>query len=140
MAAFLWRLKSWFLLQILQTSLLTLSPPVLVLFVMHFRMLVCPGVTFICRKVLLRKVNEVGMKVAYERDNKVRGSIRCLAALSFIPVTDIVESFEILAEPMPPVELMNELLNYLEHTYVRGRRLRGSRGVVLWRERRTLWK
>jgi len=53
---------------------------------------------------ILRKVNEVGMKVAYERDDEVRGSVRCLAALSCVPVTDIVESFEILAESMPPVE------------------------------------
>jgi len=44
------------------------------------------------------------MKVAYERDDEVRGSVHCLAALSFVSVTDVVESFEILAESMPPVE------------------------------------
>ena len=72
------------------------------------------------------------MKVAYERDDEVRGSVHCLAALSFVSVIDIVESFEILAESMPPVE-HNELLSYFEHTYVRGRRLRGrSENYGLW--------
>src|SRR6218665_3124784 len=68
------------------------------------------GCYFHLSQSILRKVNEVGMKVAYKRDDKVRGSIRCLAALSFVSVTDIVELFEILAESMPPVEHMNELL------------------------------
>ena len=62
------------------------------------------GYYFHLSQSILRKVNEVGMKEAYERDDEVRGSVRCLAALSCVPVTDIVESFEILAESMPPVE------------------------------------
>src|SRR6218665_1033963 len=68
------------------------------------------GCYFHLSQSILRKVNEVGMKVAYERDDEVRASVRCLAALSFVPVTDIVESFKILAESMPPVELMDEIL------------------------------
>ena len=75
------------------------------------------GCYFRLSQSILRKVNEVGMKVAYERDDKVRGSVRCLAALFFVPVTDIVESFEILTESMPPAEHMNKFLSYFEHPW-----------------------
>jgi len=78
----------------------------------------------LCQSVL-RKVNEIGMKVAYENDDDVRGHVRCLAALAFVPVDDVEEAFDLLAEDMPPHDNMNELLSFFEHTYIRGRRLRG---------------
>jgi hypothetical protein len=83
------------------------------------------GCYFHLSQSILRKVNEIGLKVQYERNDEVRGSIRCLAALAHVPVDDVMESFEFLSESMPEVEKMDELLSYFEHTYIRGRRLRG---------------
>ena len=79
---------------------------------------------------VIRKVNDVGLKSRYDSDDSFRESVRCLAALSHIPEEDVVEGFELLADDIlvtvghlcPKV---NELLSYFEHTYVRGRRLRG---------------
>jgi len=51
--------------------------------------------------------------------------VRCLAALSHIPPADVPEAFDLLAESMPAVEHLDEVVSYFEHTYIRGRRLRG---------------
>ena len=65
------------------------------------------------------------MKTDYESDDELRGCVRCLSALAHVPVDDVAESFRLLSEQMPEHEKMNELLSYFQHTYIRGRRLRG---------------
>jgi len=79
----------------------------------------------LCQSVL-RKVNDVGLKVQYEMDNEVRRFIRCFPALAFVPPENVLEGFEILVETMPQgFDHLDELVTYFEHTYVRGRRHRG---------------
>jgi hypothetical protein len=73
----------------------------------------------------IRKVNEVGMKVAYETNEELQTYVRCLPALAFVPVQDVEEAFEILSETAPNVENVDEVTTYFEHTYIRGRRQRG---------------
>ena len=63
------------------------------------------------------------MKTDYESDDELHGCVRRLSALAHVPV--VAESFHLLSEQMPEHEKMNELLSYFEHTYIRGRRLRG---------------
>ena len=62
------------------------------------------------------------MKVNYEANVEVRGSVRCLAALAHVPADDVAGAFDLLADDMPTVEHMDEFLSYFEHTYVRARR------------------
>lgn len=83
------------------------------------------GCYFHLAQSILRKVNEVGLKREYETRDDIRISLRCLAALSHVPVDDVPEAFDELAESMPAAEHVDEVLTYFEHTYVRGRRLRG---------------
>lgn len=83
------------------------------------------GCYFHLTQSVIRKVNEIGMKLAYENDDAIRGSVRCLSALAFVPTTDVVEAFELLAESFPDHDHSAELLSFFEHTYIRGRRLRG---------------
>jgi hypothetical protein len=79
----------------------------------------------LCQSVI-RKVNEIGLKVEYETNNEVRGFVRCLPALAFVPADDVVEGFDLLCDSMPQnVDHLDELTSFFEHTYVRGRRLRG---------------
>lgn len=79
----------------------------------------------LCQSVL-RKMNEVGMKQAYETDTVVRGAVRCIPALALVPVDDVIDAFELLADEIGEVhERMPELLSYFEHTYIRGRRRAG---------------
>lgn len=83
------------------------------------------GCYFHLSQSVIRKVNELGMKTDYENDDELRGCVRCLSALAHVPVDDVAESFDLLTEQMPEHDKMNELLSYFEHTYIRGRRLRG---------------
>ena len=78
----------------------------------------------LCQSVL-RKVNEIGLKIAYEADDIVRGYVRCIPALAFVPPEDVQEAFDLLADDKPEVDHIDELLTFFEHTYIRGRRLRG---------------
>lgn len=82
----------------------------------------------LCQSIL-RKVNELGMKVAYETDDVLRSFIRCIPALAFVPPGDVADAFDILAEAKPEDEhgheRLDELLSYSELTWIRGRRLRG---------------
>jgi hypothetical protein len=70
-------------------------------------------------------VNEVGLKIDCETREDIRIPVRCLAALSHVPVDDVPEAFDLLADSMPHVDHLDEVMTYFEHTYVRGRRLRG---------------
>jgi hypothetical protein len=83
------------------------------------------GCYFHLAQSILRKVNDVGLKAEYETRDDIRIPVRCLAALSHIPADDIPEAFDLLAESMPQVDRMDEIITYFEHSYVRGRRLRG---------------
>lgn len=77
---------------------------------------------------LIRKVNEVGLKLEYENNNDVRGFVRCLPALAFVPSDDVNEAFELLLDETPAdVDHMDEIVSFFEHTYIRGRRQRGGR-------------
>ena len=39
------------------------------------------------------------------------------------------DAFDLLPESMPPHDHMDELISFFEHTYVRGRRLKGRAAV-----------
>lgn len=83
------------------------------------------GCYFHLSQAVLRKVIELGMRSDYDENDELRGMIRCLPALAYVREEDVVDSFELLAESMPQHDRMPELLSYFEHTYIRGRRLRG---------------
>lgn len=80
----------------------------------------------LCQSVL-RKVSELGMRPAYDNNDELRGVVRCLPALAFVPLDEVVESFYELAASMPDEPGLDELTTYFEQTYVRGRRLPGRR-------------
>ena len=83
------------------------------------------GCYFHLTQSVIRKINEVGLKIMYETNDDIRQFLRCLASLSHVPPHDVEEAFDALVETMPMVEHMDEVVTYFEHTYVRGRRLRG---------------
>ena len=89
------------------------------------------GCYFHLSQSVLRKVNELGLKTLYENDIAVRNFIRCIPALAFVQEADVIEAFDLLAESKPLTDndeastQLETLLTFFEHTYVRGRRLRG---------------
>ena len=88
------------------------------------------GCYFHFNQRVIRKVNDVGLKTQYENDNTIRGYVRCLPALAFVPPQDVLEAFDLITDTMPQdVDPLNELTTFFEHTYIRGRTQRG-RGEV----------
>ena len=57
--------------------------------------------------------------------------VRCFPELAFVPSGDIIDAFDILSETKPDglqeetIDQLNLFIDFFEHTYVRGRRLRG---------------
>jgi hypothetical protein len=74
----------------------------------------------------MRKVNEYGLKRDYETDDALRGFIRCLAALSHVPVPEVENAYNTQLADMPADERVNDLVTYFKQTYVRGRRYQGT--------------
>ena len=65
---------------------------------------------------MVRKVVKVGLKTQYEHDNNVRGYVRCLSALAFVPPEDVFEAFKLLVETMPEAEHLDEVTTFSELT------------------------
>jgi hypothetical protein len=78
----------------------------------------------LCQSIM-RKVSDVGLKHDYETDNEIRGFLRCLTALSHVPQCDVEGAFDVLVQDMPNDDKVNEVVQYFEHTYIRGRKRHG---------------
>jgi hypothetical protein len=48
------------------------------------------GYYFQLTQIIIRKVNEVGLKTQYEGDDSIRGYVQCLAALAYVPPEDVL--------------------------------------------------
>ena len=59
------------------------------------------------------------MKNGNEINDALLMNIRCLLALVFVPENNLEEAIDILTESMIQCDLMNEVLAYFEHTYIR---------------------
>jgi len=79
----------------------------------------------LCQSVI-RKVNEIRMKMDYENNEEIRSYVRCLLALAFVLPDDVEEAFELLSESQrTTVQQLDELTSFFEHIYVWGLRRRG---------------
>ena len=74
--------------------------------------------------IIYRKVVDLGSKQQYHSDNMFSLKVRCLPALAFLPPTDVVQCFELLAEDD---DLPSKLISYFEDSYVGPCRGRGAR-------------
>ncbi|KAG8231060.1 hypothetical protein J437_LFUL010685, partial [Ladona fulva] len=78
---------------------------------------------------IYRKVMELGFKERYNTDVHFSLKVRCIIALAFLPIEDVVDGFEELGEDD---DIPHELLSYFEINYlgcVRGRGQRRRRGT-----------
>jgi len=67
-------------------------------------------------------VNEIGLKTEYETNGEVHSYVRCLPALAFIPLDDVMKAFELLDESQPTtVHQLDELTTFFELTFVAAR-------------------
>jgi hypothetical protein len=83
----------------------------------------------LCQSVV-QEVKQCGLKSEYKTDDEILGFIKCLAALSHVPVDDVVDAFEQLVEPIPLHDRVNDVATHFEPSYVRDRR-RPGRGNTM---------
>ena len=73
-------------------------------------------------KSIFKKICDLGFRQRYKEDEAFNLKIRCFSALSFLPVSDVVEGFIDLSDD---TDLPSEFIAYFEMTYIghiRGRR------------------
>ena len=78
------------------------------------------GCLFHYSQSLYRKVVELGYKRTYHLDAEFSLLIRCLCALAFLPVADVIEGFEELVDQHQ--EIPQEIVSYVETYYIGGLR------------------
>ncbi|XP_050706630.1 uncharacterized protein LOC126992005 [Eriocheir sinensis] len=83
------------------------------------------GCFFHLNQSVIRKVNELGLKVRYETDRDFAMTVKSLPALAFVPIDEVPEVFEELGAAFPDEAECNDLIAYFESTYVRGPRVGG---------------
>jgi len=69
---------------------------------------------------LIRKVNSVGLKNAYESNINTKLMLKSLCALAFVPGSDVRNVFDIVAATFPDEESYNDILTYFLSTYIEG--------------------
>jgi hypothetical protein len=69
---------------------------------------------------LIRKINSVGLKAAFESDIEVKLKLKSLAALAFVPVQEVRTVFDEVAATFPDEDSYNEVLTYFFSTYIEG--------------------
>lgn len=79
---------------------------------------------------MYRKIQELGLQTAYnnEDDRTIKDYTHMIAALAFVPISDVEEFFAISKEDAP--EAMEEFVKYFHTTYVTGITRRGRRNAV----------
>ncbi|KAJ4449666.1 hypothetical protein ANN_01070 [Periplaneta americana] len=89
--------------------------------------------------VLLRKCHTIKcrLKVPYNENEDIRRSVRMLLDIPFVPLADVEDVFEELSGVVH--DDVEELVNYIDLTYVRDRPARGRRHAVTARYPPELW-
>ena len=74
------------------------------------------GCLFHLSQCIFNKVQELGLLPTYIADIDFRSNIRMIAAISFVPVEDVIQAFEELCLHSGYVE--QEVLDYFETNYI----------------------
>lgn len=69
---------------------------------------------------LVRKVDDVGLRTDFDSDIDVKLRLKSLAALAFVPSSEVREVFDVLADSFPNEDRFNEILTYFFCTYIEG--------------------
>ena len=74
----------------------------------------------LCQSVI-RKANSLGLKTLYQSSHDLKIKIKSLAALAFVPTTNVKYVFGILADTFPDDDDdLNQVLDYFFSTYIEG--------------------
>lgn len=110
-----------------KTLLMDFEKAVVNAFAAEFPMARIQGCFFHLCQALMRRINDAGLKVRYETDSEFAHRLRHLAALAFVPVSDVIAAFEALCDAeIIPAEAQT-VLDYFEDTWIGRPHRRGRR-------------
>ncbi|CAF1040298.1 unnamed protein product [Didymodactylos carnosus] len=81
------------------------------------------GCFFHLQNSIQRKVQELGLKKAYENDSNFAYDVNKIAALAFLQPSEVSQGFDELYLSLPPI--LQPLMDYFEDTYIGRRRPNG---------------
>ncbi|CAF1014396.1 unnamed protein product [Didymodactylos carnosus] len=81
------------------------------------------AVFFHLQNSVQRKVQELGLKNAYENDSSFAYDVNKIAALAFLQPSEVSQDFDEFYLSLPPI--LQPLMDYFEDTYIGGRRPNG---------------
>lgn len=91
------------------------------------------GCYFHLTQNLIRKLNSVGLKSAFENDLDVKLKLKSLPALAFVPADDVKTIFLQLADTFPAEDAYDEVITYFYSTYIEGAAGRNPKfPITLW--------
>ena len=95
------------------------------------------GCMFHFGQCVWRKLQSEGMAARYNAEPDFAGMVKQMLALAFVPVTDVVQTYETLTEP-DEFRVLDPVIDYFEDNFV-GRLRRGRRGlprfpIELWNQ------
>jgi len=83
------------------------------------------GCFFHLCQAIMRRINEIGLKIRYEKDSAFALRMRYLSALAFVPVPEVVTAFDVLLDAeIIPLEAQ-DVLEYFEDTWIGRHHRRG---------------
>ena len=88
------------------------------------------GCFFHFSQAIFRKIRSLGLQNRYKDDGNFAHKVRMLAALAFVPLPDVIDAFESVADEFPLAA--QEVIDYFEDRYIRRLRPGGHRRAPLF--------
>lgn len=73
-----------------------------------------------------RHVQSKGLSNKYEDDENFRLNVKRLIALAFLPLSDVVAGFDLVAADFEDDDIVDEFIDYFEKTWIGEPRRRGK--------------
>ena len=90
------------------------------------------GRLFHWAQAVWRNVVDRGLRQQFDQDEEIRKCVQQLIALPFVPTADVIDVFDQLSADAPEGRAIDSLFDYVERTFIRGRRGPARYGVEVW--------
>jgi len=65
-----------------------------------------------------KKIQELGLSVFYIKDSETRNILKMPQSLAFLPIEDVISTFELLKKKIPEDQAIKDFFEYFEKYYI----------------------